>query len=105
MTYVILRHHQQPENFVELTSGEITLGRSANNHICLDDTTVSGHHAKIFTYFCVSYIEDLDSTNGTYVNGKRVKKHLLKPGDNVHLGKYQFTVELLQAAANESKRA
>lgn len=105
MSYVILRHQLQPEVFVELTSGEITLGRAANNHISVNDTTVSSHHARIFTYFCVSYIEDLNSTNGTYVNGKRVKKHLLKPGDSVHLGKYQFVVELLEEAANESKRA
>jgi pSer/pThr/pTyr-binding forkhead associated (FHA) protein len=83
--------HAQP---VELISGEQTLGRAADNQLQIIDTTVSAHHARIYTYFYVSYIEDLQSTNGTFVNGKRITKQLLKPGDVVHLGSYPLRFEL-----------
>lgn len=94
MQAVILRHTKDPSQTIELASGELTMGRASSNHICINDASVSTNHARIFTYFCVSYVEDLNSTNGTYVNGKRIKKHLLKPGDDLRLGKYSFIVEL-----------
>lgn len=105
MQSVILRHAKYSSQTITLASGELTLGRATNNHVCIDDQSVSSHHARIFTYFCVSYIEDLNSTNGTYVNGKRIKKHLLKPGDNLQLGKYAFIVELSYADQSRSQSA
>jgi len=105
MQAVILRHVTDPSQTVELTTGELTLGRAPNNHVCINDHSVSSSHARIFTYFCVSYVEDLNSTNGTYVNDKRIKKHLLKPGDNLQLGKYCFGVELPRVAQSHSQSA
>lgn len=105
MQAVILRHIKDPSQTVELTSGELTLGRAASNHVCINDHSVSSNHARIFTYFCVSYVEDLNSTNGTYVNNKRIKKHLIKPGDNLKLGKYCFEIDLPQAVQSESQSA
>jgi general secretion pathway protein A len=65
----------------------ITLGRMPGNDIVLDDTVVSGHHAKVVTLGGNSFIEDLNSTNGTYVNGERIMKCILKHGDMIALAR------------------
>lgn len=75
-----------------LTRGEITLGRSAENTVTLNDHQVSSFHAKITTLFNASFIEDLGSTNGTYVNGKQIKKHTLHHGDMLLIGEHKITV-------------
>lgn len=78
--------YQQKIHKLKLGPGAISLGRHANNDVCLDDKSVSTHHARIFTYFNTSYIEDLDSTNGTYLNDKKVHKHIIHAGDVIRLG-------------------
>ncbi len=65
----------------------MTLGRMPGNDVILEDTVVSGHHAKIITVHGTSILEDLNSTNGTYVNGQRVKKCVLKNGDILSLAR------------------
>lgn len=75
-----------------LDRGSVSLGRATDNDVCLDDITVSSHHARIVTFFNATYIEDLGSTNGTWVNGKRIKMHTLHPGDQVMLGHCQLTL-------------
>jgi pSer/pThr/pTyr-binding forkhead associated (FHA) protein len=65
----------------------VTLGRLPGNDIMLNDTVVSGHHAKILTLHGTSFLEDLDSTNGTFVNSERVKKCVLKNGDIISLAR------------------
>ncbi|HEB58614.1 MAG TPA: FHA domain-containing protein [Gammaproteobacteria bacterium] len=78
---------------IKLKPGTLTIGRAKDNDTRVADKTVSSHHARIVTYFNASYIEDLGSTNGTMVNGKRVKKHTVHPGDVVKLGNVHFTIE------------
>jgi pSer/pThr/pTyr-binding forkhead associated (FHA) protein len=75
---------------VVFEQGTTTIGRASDNTIALEDTAVSSHHAKIVTLFHTSYIEDLDSTNGTLVNGKSVQKRTLRSGDVVALGNHQL---------------
>lgn len=75
---------------LELTHGELSIGRNDSNNLVLNDSTVSGNHCKIVTFFNVSYIEDQASTNGTHVNGQRVQKRTLRDGDVVALGSYQL---------------
>ncbi len=70
-----------------------TIGRKPNNDIHISDLSVSGKHAQIVTILEDSFLEDLGSTNGTYVNGKLVKKQALDHGDNITLGKYQLTYQ------------
>ncbi len=82
---------------VMLEDGTVSLGRAEDNDLHLADTTVSAHHARIFTYQNASYIEDLDSTNGVYVNGKKSLKHTLHNGDIVNLGKLKLQVNLKAA--------
>ncbi|MEJ2360404.1 MAG: FHA domain-containing protein [Gammaproteobacteria bacterium] len=76
-----------------LRNGDFCIGRAPDNHLAVDERTVSAHHAKIYTYLTASYIEDLDSTNGTFLNGKRIKQHVLKAGDVIRMGAYQLTLQ------------
>ena len=73
-----------------LTNETMTIGRKPSNDIPIDNLSVSGRHAQVITILEDSFLEDLGSTNGTYVNGKLVKKHALEDGDNITLGKYQI---------------
>ncbi len=63
-----------------------TVGRLPDNDIRIDNAAVSGHHALIINILNDSFLEDLNSTNGTYVNGKIVKKHALQDGDSITIG-------------------
>jgi len=63
-----------------------TIGRLPDNDIRIDNPAVSGHHALIINILNDSFLEDLNSTNGTYVNGKIVKKHAMQHGDVVTVG-------------------
>ena len=63
-----------------------TIGRLPDNDIRIDNAAVSGHHSLIINILNDSFLEDLNSTNGTYVNGKRVTAPvLLSDGDMVGL--------------------
>ena len=68
----------------------MTIGRKDDNDIRIENLAVSGHHAKLLTIFDDSFLEDLDSTNGTYVNGQPIRKHPLKHGDVIIIGKHEL---------------
>ena len=63
-----------------------TIGRLPDNDIRIDNPAVSGHHALVINILNDSFLEDLNSTNGTYVNGKIIKKHALQNGDVITVG-------------------
>jgi pSer/pThr/pTyr-binding forkhead associated (FHA) protein len=67
-----------------------TIGRLPDNDIRIDNPAVSGHHSLIINILNDSFLEDLNSTNGTYVNGKLIKKHALQHGDVVTVGHHQL---------------
>ncbi len=71
---------------VPLDKERITIGRHPDNQIHLNDSSVSGKHAVIITIAGASFIEDLNSTNGTQVNGNRIKKHPLSSGESITIG-------------------
>lgn len=73
-----------------LDKEHITIGRRSANDIHIDNLAVSGEHATIVTIGNNSLLEDIGSTNGTRVNGKQIKKHVLQHGDAIQLGKYQL---------------
>lgn len=73
-----------------LEKERILIGRKPENDIQVDNLAVSGQHAAIITILNDSFLEDLDSTNGTFVNGKLIKKHALKNGDVVTVGKHEL---------------
>ncbi|HEX4872576.1 MAG TPA: FHA domain-containing protein, partial [Nevskiaceae bacterium] len=70
-----------------LDKERVTIGRLADNDIALNDKAVSGHHAVVITILQDSFLEDLDSTNGTSVNGKQIAKHPLSHGDVISIGR------------------
>jgi pSer/pThr/pTyr-binding forkhead associated (FHA) protein len=78
-----------------------TIGRLPDNDVRIDNPAVSGHHALIINILNDSFLEDLNSTNGTYVNGKLIKKHALQHGDVITAGHHQLRFVDNQAADNE----
>ncbi|WP_374667350.1 FHA domain-containing protein [Ramlibacter sp.] len=75
---------------VQLTKDRTSLGRRPYNDIVIDNLAVSGEHAVLQLTGTEVYLEDLNSTNGTYVNGKAVKKQLLQNNDTIEIGKYKI---------------
>jgi hypothetical protein len=75
---------------VQITKDKTTLGRRPYNDIVIDNLAVSGEHAVLQMTGSEVFIEDLNSTNGTYINGKAVKKQLLSHNDTVEIGKYKI---------------
>jgi predicted component of type VI protein secretion system len=75
---------------VQLTKDRTSLGRRPYNDIVIDNLAVSGEHAVLLLEGSQVYLEDLNSTNGTYVNGKAVKKQLLQNNDTIEIGKYKI---------------
>lgn len=67
-----------------------TIGRLPDNDIRIDNPAVSGHHALVINILNDSFLEDLNSTNGTYVNGKIVKKHAMQHGDVITVGHHSL---------------
>ena len=67
-----------------------TIGRLPDNDIRIDNPSVSGHHSLIINILNDSFLEDLNSTNGTYVNGKLIKKHAMQHGDVITVGHHQL---------------
>lgn len=75
---------------VQLTKERTTLGRRPYNDVVIDNLAVSGEHAALQMNGSEVVLEDLNSTNGTYVNGKAIKKQALQNGDTIEVGKYKI---------------
>ena len=87
---LILSFNDQQVGEYELDKESLTIGRRPESDIHIDNLAVSGQHARVMTIAGDSFLEDLDSTNGTFVNGKRVKKHALGAGDLITIGKHSL---------------
>ena len=92
---------------VQLSKDRTSLGRRPYNDIVIDNLAVSGEHAVLQMSGSEVYVEDLNSTNGTYVNGKTIKKQMLNNGDFVEIGKYriEYVTEAGQADPGRSSSA
>lgn len=97
MPSIYLRYENKPVSQYELKEGEVRIGRRTDNDICVDDVAVSGHHAllrvrrdELFTSQLHAELEDSGSTNGTTVNGKRIKKQRLNHGDIIRVGHHEL---------------
>ncbi|MCM8596078.1 FHA domain-containing protein [Accumulibacter sp.] len=75
---------------IPLVKERLSIGRKAHNDIQIDNMAISGEHAVVVTILNDSFLEDLNSTNGTLVNGQPIRKHFLKDGDVIELGKYRM---------------
>jgi len=75
--------------------GPTTIGRDPANDIVLEDTTVSRRHAQIERQDGDVVLTDLGSSNGTFVNGRRVQQAPLRPGDEVVIGGCTFRLQVI----------
>ncbi len=75
---------------IVMKQGDMVIGRRPGSDILLDNLAVSGSHATIFTVGNDSFVQDLNSTNGTLVNNKRINKHHLMNGDEIVIGKHSL---------------
>jgi len=71
---------------VSLAQAPISIGRTAENDVVVNDPTVSGRHCRIVWEQGQYKLEDLGSTNGTFVNGLQVENAFLNPGDTITVG-------------------
>ena len=88
MAKLILRLPDGSIREIRLERERLTIGRRADNDICLPFPAVSGEHAAIVTVLDDSFLEDLGSTNGTLVNGKAITKHFLRDHDEIDIGRH-----------------
>ena len=84
-----------------LSGGTVTIGRQPDNALRIDNPAVSGYHARVYAEGDHYAIEDCESFNGTFVNGQRISKVILKDGDNLTIGKHtiEFRDEVRPVAA------
>jgi predicted component of type VI protein secretion system len=75
---------------IPLDDERITIGRRADNDVCLPNLAVSSEHAAVVTILADSFLEDLGSTNGTLVNGNPIVKHFLRDRDEIDIGRHKF---------------
>ncbi len=90
MSKLHLIENKKTVSSFDLTEGEIVIGRDAQCDIPLDDEAVSRHHVRIFTLMGDAFLEDLESSNGTYVNGQLSRKCALNDGDVIQIGKKEL---------------
>ncbi|MBF0472566.1 MAG: FHA domain-containing protein [Nitrospirae bacterium] len=85
-----------------LDKDTFTIGRKPNNDIQIDNLAVSSFHAKVFKDGDYFYLEDQNSLNGTFVNGKKISKLQLQNGDNAIIGKHTLTFVADESTGVES---
>ena len=83
----------------DLTQERVNIGRDDSNVICVNDDTVSSHHALLIQVGDHFKLRDLISTNGTYVNGERTMDALLRHGDLLRFGEVELRYEEVEEAA------
>lgn len=75
---------------IPLNKERLSIGRKAHNDVQIDNLAISGEHAVVVSILNDSFLEDMNSTNGTQVNGQPIKKHFLRHNDVIELGKYKL---------------
>ncbi len=101
MSKLVLTHDGAVIKEFMLDKERLTIGRKPGNDIHIDDPTISGEHAAILM-LQHAYVEDLNSTNGTSLNGKPVTKRQLTNGDLIKIGRHEF--KFIDENVNEFER-
>ena len=92
MLTILLKFKKSEIKTIETDKGEITIGRNPSSDIHIDNLGVSKQHAKIIKQDGTYIVEDLNSTNGTYINNKRVARAVLNNNDEIHIGKHSLQI-------------
>jgi pSer/pThr/pTyr-binding forkhead associated (FHA) protein len=92
MSKLVLKFENSVLKELSVDAKEVSIGRSPDNGLVIDNPAVSHYHARVFKEEGRLMLEDFGSMNGTFVNGQRVKMVTLKPGDSVGIGKHTIVV-------------
>jgi pSer/pThr/pTyr-binding forkhead associated (FHA) protein len=93
MAKIILKYDDRILGEIALGSYPTSIGRLPDNAVVIDNPAVSGHHARLVPEGEQHFLEDLHSTNGTFVNGQRITRQALADGDVVLVGKHKLVYE------------
>jgi len=93
MLSILLKFKSSEIKTIETDKDEISIGRNPNCDIHIDNLGVSKQHAKIIKQDGVYVVEDLNSTNGTFINNKRVARAVINNNDEIHIGKHSLKVQ------------
>lgn len=91
MPKLVLKYEDRILKDVPVTSSPVTIGRVPGNTIAIDNPAVSSQHARVIVEGGQYVVEDLGSTNGTFVKEQAIKKHILQEGDVIRIGKHTLT--------------
>jgi len=86
----------------DIAQGRCVIGRTSDNDLQIDSTYISRHHAQVVTTSDGSLIEDLNSTNGIFVRGSRVRRHRFADGDVVRIGMHEITYHTIDHLATST---
>jgi pSer/pThr/pTyr-binding forkhead associated (FHA) protein len=87
---LLVKLHGQGSRTIDLVAERFAIGRKADNDLAIDDPSISSHHARLIKVQSVFFIEDLNSTNGTSVNEKRIERHQLRDADVISIGQHRL---------------
>ena len=96
MLTILLKFNDKILKTIESDKNEIVIGRNAENDIVIENLAVSKRHARIVKQDGAYYIEDLNSTNGTYLNKIRITKKDLKNNDIIIVGKHSLEIHFVK---------
>ena len=98
-----IRENNQIISDFELPAGRTIIGRDNGNDLTIPSKVISRHHAQIVTDLQQSMLEDLNSTNGIYVDSKRVRQHQLNDGDIITIGRHKILYRNLRGREQEQE--
>ncbi len=98
MARLVLQFENKILQEIPVGSRAIGIGRAPDNDLLIDNLAVSSYHARIYPEAGQLVIEDLNSMNGTFVNGQRVERSMLRDGDDIVVGKHHIRVEITREA-------
>lgn len=94
MNRITVRATDGTERTYTLQAGNLTIGRDPDSGICLQETQVSWQHAVLSAAGGTCFIEDLGSSNGTFVGAERIRRQVLNPGEIVRIGSYELALQM-----------
>ncbi|HEX2055654.1 MAG TPA: FHA domain-containing protein [Nitrospiraceae bacterium] len=97
---LIVKSPQGTAEEIELAKPSFKIGRKTDNDLCLEDPAVSGYHAKVVKIQEVLFLEDLASTNGTFINDRKIDRKQLQDADVIKIGLYRMIYRQEPASAD-----